>query len=98
MFGKIIYLDAKFAEEFVSLVGVQRLAGGELDTELLFEGLDHVVALPWTLEIEHELPSTLLALVSVGVVGNSSLATGERLLTRPSIMRSASSIRSVISA
>ncbi len=55
----MIHLDAKLTEELVSLVGVQRLAGGELDAELLFEGLDHVVALPWTLEVEHELAGTL---------------------------------------
>ena len=53
------YLLAEVDEELVCFCGVQCLARGELDAQLLLEGLDHIISLPGCLEIHHELFSTL---------------------------------------
>ena len=74
-YSEAAHLLAQVPEEDVGLVGVQGVARGELDAQLLLQGLDHVVPLPRPLEIER----VFLPVLALRLVLERCLPAGQRL-------------------
>lgn len=53
------YLLGQFTEEDIRLVSMEGVSWREIDVELLLEGLDHVVVLSRTLEVQRILLAVL---------------------------------------
>ncbi len=70
-----MYLLAQIAQKHIRFRSMQGFTRGELDTELLFESLDHVVPLPWALEVK----GAFLPVLAFWLVGEGRVATSQVL-------------------